>query len=282
MSHETYDPSVREYYRNLAAGNDWFSFSGNLHGGYYDDEHTTLSEAIVNTQRVIADHGDVGPGDRVLDVGCGVGGPAVWLAEERDAEVVGINITEGQLEVARERAAKSDASDRIEFRHDDYTVMETIEDDSMDVAFCIEALHYAEDKQDVFEQAHRVLDDDGRITFGDGFKTERNLDPKSRELLDEVNERWKLPNLAHVDDIREDLEAAGFTDIQFHDAHENVMPWTRNIARIALVFNPVGTVLSKVGLISQAHVDAIVGYRPLYKLSKREVTTYGIFSARVE
>jgi cyclopropane-fatty-acyl-phospholipid synthase len=60
------------------------------------------------------------PGQRVLDVGCGWGGLALWLAREIGCEVYGITLSAEQLKVARERAANQGLARMVRFGLEDY------------------------------------------------------------------------------------------------------------------------------------------------------------------
>ena len=60
------------------------------------------------------------PGMQVLDVGCGWGSFAIHAAREHGAQVVGITLSEGQAELARQRVAEAGLSERIEIRLQDY------------------------------------------------------------------------------------------------------------------------------------------------------------------
>ena len=60
------------------------------------------------------------PGKRVLDIGCGWGGLALYLAELAGARVTGITLSREQLEIARERASEQGLDERVEFRMQDY------------------------------------------------------------------------------------------------------------------------------------------------------------------
>lgn len=59
-------------------------------------------------------------GDRVLDIGCGWGGMAIYLATHFDVKVLGITLSEEQLALAVERAEAAGVSDRVEFKLVDY------------------------------------------------------------------------------------------------------------------------------------------------------------------
>jgi cyclopropane-fatty-acyl-phospholipid synthase len=64
------------------------------------------------------------PGLKVLDIGCGWGGMALELAHAAGADVTGITLSEEQLAVARERAARSGMGERLHFDLTDYRAVE--------------------------------------------------------------------------------------------------------------------------------------------------------------
>lgn len=59
-------------------------------------------------------------GQRVLDIGCGWGGTAIYLAQQFDVTVLGITLSEEQLALARERALAAGVADRVQFELIDY------------------------------------------------------------------------------------------------------------------------------------------------------------------
>ncbi len=63
---------------------------------------------------------DLKPGARVLDIGCGWGSMAMYLAEHLDARVTGITLSPEQLKVAQHRAAERRLERQVEFRLEDY------------------------------------------------------------------------------------------------------------------------------------------------------------------
>jgi cyclopropane-fatty-acyl-phospholipid synthase len=62
--------------------------------------------------------------DGVLDIGCGWGGMALYLAQVADVEVLGVTLAEEQLKLARERAEALGLSDRVRFELQDYRNVE--------------------------------------------------------------------------------------------------------------------------------------------------------------
>jgi cyclopropane-fatty-acyl-phospholipid synthase len=91
---------------------------------YYTDPDNDLAEAQVDKKAHIAAKLALAPGMKVLDIGCGWGGMALYLHEKTGAEVLGITLSEEQLKVARRRAADKGVADKVRFELIDYRALE--------------------------------------------------------------------------------------------------------------------------------------------------------------
>jgi cyclopropane-fatty-acyl-phospholipid synthase len=87
---------------------------------YFADPQDDLETAQLRKKQHIAAKLQLEPGMRVLDIGCGWGGLALFLADRFGAEVTGITLAEEQLSVARARAAQAGLSERAHFHLCDY------------------------------------------------------------------------------------------------------------------------------------------------------------------
>lgn len=87
---------------------------------YYTDPSNTLERAQGDKKAHIAAKLALKPGMKVLDIGCGWGGMALYLHEKTGAEVIGITLSEEQLKVARRRAAEAGVADKVRFELIDY------------------------------------------------------------------------------------------------------------------------------------------------------------------
>jgi cyclopropane-fatty-acyl-phospholipid synthase len=87
---------------------------------YFERPDLTLDQAQLAKKRLIAAKLMVRPGARVLDIGSGWGGMALYLARVCDADVTGITLSQEQLRVSTERAAAAGLADRVRFRLQDY------------------------------------------------------------------------------------------------------------------------------------------------------------------
>ncbi|WP_297977141.1 cyclopropane-fatty-acyl-phospholipid synthase family protein [uncultured Amaricoccus sp.] len=91
---------------------------------FFERPEMTLDQAQLAKKRLIAAKLLVRPGARVLDIGCGWGGMALYLARVAGADVTGITLSQEQHRVATERAAAAGLSDRVRFLIQDYREVE--------------------------------------------------------------------------------------------------------------------------------------------------------------
>jgi cyclopropane-fatty-acyl-phospholipid synthase len=87
---------------------------------YFEVPGQSLDDAQLAKKRHLAAKMLIKPDRRVLDIGCGWGGLALYLAEHCGARVTGITLSEQQHARARVRAAEKGLSGQVEFRLQDY------------------------------------------------------------------------------------------------------------------------------------------------------------------
>jgi len=87
---------------------------------YFEHPEQSLDDAQVAKKRHIAAKLLVDPGARVLDIGCGWGGLALYLAEMCGARLCGITLSQEQLALARTRADEKRLAGMVQFRLQDY------------------------------------------------------------------------------------------------------------------------------------------------------------------
>lgn len=89
---------------------------------YYrgDPATTSLEQAQLDKKAHLAAKMFIQPGQRVLDIGCGWGGFALYLARHYDVEVTGVALAPDQIAFCRERAEEAGLADRVRFEMMDY------------------------------------------------------------------------------------------------------------------------------------------------------------------
>lgn len=126
---------------------------------YFRSPDDTIEEAQKNKLRHIAAKLDLKPGHRVLDIGCGWGSMALYLARHFDVEVTGITLSVEQHKLAEERARETGLADRVRFQLLDYRDAEGPFDRIVSVGMFehVGISHYTE----YFGKIRSLLTDDG-------------------------------------------------------------------------------------------------------------------------
>ncbi|PHR92149.1 MAG: SAM-dependent methyltransferase [Robiginitomaculum sp.] len=87
---------------------------------YYEHPDATLEEAQLAKKRHIAAKLDLKPGQKVLDIGCGWGGMAMYLAENFDVHVTGVTLSVQQHKLAIERVIERGLQGKVDILLQDY------------------------------------------------------------------------------------------------------------------------------------------------------------------
>ncbi|MBK7583769.1 MAG: class I SAM-dependent methyltransferase [Myxococcales bacterium] len=210
---------VVEYYRATNERSYLANWSGralSFHYGLSDASTRSLDEAHENSNRYLADRLGIGPGSRVLDSGCGVGGTAIWLARERGAKVVGITLDRGQVELGMRFARERGVEDKVQLLEMDYAAT-TFAPGSFDAALNLESLCHAADTGGYFEHLHGLLAPGGHYGAMEFFVGEGRP-----ELIEDVMQGWAMPAWQSMSAAAEALAAAGFRDVELIDLRAEV------------------------------------------------------------
>ncbi|TMM50186.1 SAM-dependent methyltransferase [Qipengyuania marisflavi] len=87
---------------------------------YFRDTNRTLEQAQLDKKAHIAAKMYIQPGMRILDIGCGWGGFALYLARNYDVEVLGVALAPDQIAFCQERAEEAGVADKVKFQLTDY------------------------------------------------------------------------------------------------------------------------------------------------------------------
>jgi cyclopropane-fatty-acyl-phospholipid synthase len=126
---------------------------------YFRDPKDSLEQAQLDKKAHIAAKLNLKPGMKVLDIGCGWGGLALYLHRHYDVDVLGVALAPDQIEFCNERVAELGVADRVKFELKDYRDVEG-EFDRITSVGLIEHLgtpHYP----GFFQHMHRLLKNDG-------------------------------------------------------------------------------------------------------------------------
>eukprot|EP00051_Salpingoeca_urceolata_P026556 m.477734 g.477734 ORF g.477734 m.477734 type:complete len:343 (-) comp20929_c0_seq1:74-1102(-) len=190
----------------------------------------TLAQAIARHEHYLALKLQVGHGDKVLDCGCGVGGPAREIARFSGCNVVGLNNNAYQVQRATKHTKDQKLSDQVSFIKGDFMKIDA-EDNSFDGVYAIEATCHAPEKTGVYGEIFRVLKPGQRFACYEWCMTDKY--ERDNEAHNEIKHGIEvgdgLPDLDTIADSLAALRAVGFEVLESRDmakdAGEGTIPW---------------------------------------------------------
>jgi len=191
----------------------------------------TFFESIKRAEHHIANRLNILPGDKVLDAGCGVGGPMRNIAEFSGGHVTGITINQYQVNVGNKYNKERGLGETCKLVQGDFMKL-PFEDSTFNAAYEIEATCHSPDKQGVFSEIYRCLKPGGMFAGYEWIVTD-NYDADNRrhvEIKEGIEVGNGLPTLATAEQVVEAMEKAGFEMVDYYDANHGVhspheIPW---------------------------------------------------------
>ncbi|GMH27348.1 hypothetical protein Nepgr_029191 [Nepenthes gracilis] len=197
-----------------------FHFSPSVPGKSHRDAtrlHEEMAVDVINVK----------PGEKILDVGCGVGGPMRAIAAHSRAKVVGITINEYQVNRARLHNKKAGLESLCEVVCGNFLQM-PFPDCSFDGAYSIEATCHAPQLEDVYAEIFRVLKPGTMYVSYEWVTTGkfRADDPEHVEIIQGIERGDALPGLRSYADIAKTARKVGFEVVREKDlAAPPAQPW---------------------------------------------------------
>jgi ubiquinone/menaquinone biosynthesis C-methylase UbiE len=156
----------------------------------------------------------------MLDVGCGIGAPALRLAGTCKARITGISINAAQVEEANRRAGMRGVADRVSFQHADALDM-PFGDESFDVAWAFESLIHM-DRLSALREIRRVLKPGARLVVADLLQT-APMTAEQEKIAADGLARMSASPLFTKEMYHELVEAAGFEMVEFLDVSDHAI-----------------------------------------------------------
>jgi len=172
---------------------------------------------------------------RLLDLGCGIGGTSTWVASRLGSQVVGVTLSEAQVQQANQRAASLGVAQNCRFVAADFHHLPDL--GVFDGAWAIESFSHSNDPERFFLQAAQALRPGGRLAVADDFLAQTVPAGQAQRWVETYRSGWKLANLDTTQAALNRAERAGLRLV----TAENLSPHLRFVP--AWLLGPAAGVL---------------------------------------
>ena len=220
---------VRKHYDRLSALYQIF-WGEHLHHGYWTGVESA-ADAQIELIRQLAQRAGITERTSVLDIGCGVGGSALWLADNFGCPALGITISPVQARMAARKAKARGLSDRVRFEVNDANQWKP-EPESVDVVWIMESSEHFPDKEYFFKRCALALRPGGTLAVCAWLRRDGEMRAGEQKLVATIAEAMMSASLDSLSDYRSWMLAAGLKVTAAEDITQQVAPTWEHCARL--------------------------------------------------
>ena len=217
QDHAAEASKVARLYNFLARFGEEAEGGDYLHVGLFDGPNDTLPEAKHRLTETAAARLGLGPSDHILDLGCGVGLPAIQVNRRYRCEVTGVTIATDQAASARALIAEENCKSHVRVLVGDAHQL-PFAAETFEGAMALESLLHM-DRSRALGELGRIIRAGGSLVLTDWFEV-KLLELDERKAL----RRSFCMNAVTLDHYRTLLERAGFRSIEVLDVTAAIDP----------------------------------------------------------
>jgi tocopherol O-methyltransferase len=233
MSNSLYQ-DIREFYD--ASSGLWESIWGeHMHHGYYGKngnyklDRRQAQIELIEELLLWSGYNQSNPPQNIIDVGCGIGGSTLYLAQKFGSQATGITLSPVQASRGEERAIAAGLAEQVSFAVANALEM-PFEDDSFDLVWSLESGEHMPDKAKFLSECYRVLKPGGKIIFATWCHRETDswagdLTPSEVAHLKEIYRVYCLPYVISLSEYRAIATECGFKNMISDDWSIAVEPF---------------------------------------------------------
>jgi sterol 24-C-methyltransferase len=213
-----YEPMVRRYYECVTAVYRHF-WGDSYHFALFQGTESR-QDALLATERMVAEEGTFRKGLSILDVGCGLGGPALNIAEYSGADITGVDLCEHHVRIAAENAQLRGLAGRVRFMAADGMHL-PIADATFDRVYVFESGCHMPDKEAFCLECARVLRAGGEFLGLDWMQRDGLTLDEQERYIEPICRYCSLPSMISPAMMSKHLEAAGFDVVVSQQASQS-------------------------------------------------------------
>jgi tocopherol O-methyltransferase len=206
-----------------------------LHHGYWNGGES-VERAQIQLMEQLARRAGISRRADVLDIGCGVGGSALWLADQFGCQVTGMTISPVQAKMATRKAKARGLSEKVRFEVSDANHWQP-GPECFDVVWVMESSEHFPDKKHFFERCAIALKPGGTLAVCAWLRRDGAMRPGEEKLVATIAEAMMSASLDSLSSYSEWMRDAGLTVTAAVDITHHVEPTWAQCSRLGE--NPV-------------------------------------------
>jgi len=254
-----------------------------MHHGYYGptgEERKDRRQAQIDLIEELLTWANIYQAEQILDVGCGIGGSSLYLAEKFNANATGITLSPVQAERARQRSQSAGLAERTQFLVADALEM-PFPDHSFDLVWSLESGEHMPDKQQFMQECYRVLKPGGTLMMATWCH--RPIAPPQSPLsadeqahLEKIYQVYCLPYVISLPEYETIAQTLGFQTIRTVDWSAAVAPFWK------VVIDSAFTPAALLGLLRSGWttIQAALSLGLMSRGYERGLVRFGVLTAK--
>lgn len=219
-----------------------------IHHGYYEnDDDLTPVAAQEKLIKKLIELINILPSNKILDVGCGLGGSSLYLAKYCNAIVTGITLSSKQVSIAKTQANLQNLKN-LDFKIEDALSLQSFADNSFDIVWSLESCEQFFNKELFIQQAYRVLKPGGKLLLVTWCSDREEYQDREAKQYRKLCNAFDLPYMPTINYYRSLLDQQGFE-------LNNLLDWTTYVAK------SWGIGLSLLGAYNLYQIFKLAGWR---------------------
>jgi len=212
--------------------------SEDIHFGLFEpgEDENQLKQTLKRMTHAVISPTNIQPDSLVVDAGCGVGGPALDLARIYGCKVVGLTISQHQIELAQAKTATAELQTQVQFEYADCSIHLPFPDNSVDVVFSMEAACHFSDRAQFIRETYRILKPGGYFAFNDWLAQDNISASDYQTFIQPICDNWVMVSLETRSSYSQLIQAAGLEIVEFIDFGEAMLENAQALKRSYLTF----------------------------------------------
>jgi tocopherol O-methyltransferase len=203
-----------------------------MHHGYYGRSGTykiDRRQAQIDIIEELLDWAKVQSAENIIDIGCGIGGASLYLAQKFNAMATGITLSPIQAARARERAREMNLEGKTHFEVADALNI-PFKDNNFDLVWSLESGEHMPDKTKFVQECYRVLKPGGTLILATWCHRPTNslagdLTADEKKHLEDIYRVYCLPYTISLPEYEAIALSSGFKNLRSDDWSMAVAPF---------------------------------------------------------